>query len=65
MTVTAFAVTVFLGCSGGGNQLRKLQEKPDGPTSEGTGIVLRYIDSGKVTALLKTCLLYTSPSPRD
>ncbi len=52
-TVTAIAVTVLLGCTGGGNQLRKLQQKPDGPTSEGTGIVLRYVDSGKVTALLR------------
>ncbi len=55
--VTAFAVTLFFSCKGKGEEIRKLRMKSDAPIAEGTGINLKYTDSGKVTAHLKTPLL--------
>ena len=52
--VTAFAVTLLLSCGERSGALKKLQQKSDGPTSEGTGIDLHYVDSGNVKAHLKT-----------
>ena len=55
--VTAFAVTLFfLSCTGKGDAVKQLQIKMDGPVSEGTGINMKYTDSGRVTAHLKTPL---------
>ena len=52
--VTAIAVTFLLmGCGERSQDLKRFQAKPDGPTSEGTGIDMRYLDSGKVKAHLK------------
>lgn len=50
--VTAFAVTLFFSCKGKGEEIRKSRIKSDGPISEGTGINLKYTDSGKVTTHL-------------
>ncbi|WP_035334522.1 LPS export ABC transporter periplasmic protein LptC [Dokdonia sp. PRO95] len=52
--VTAFAVTLFLSCGDKGEEIRKMSIKSDGPVTEGRGINLKYTDSGKVTAHLKT-----------
>jgi len=55
--VTAFAVTLCFSCKGKGEEIRKSRIKSDAAIAEGTGINLKYIDSGKVTAHLKTPLL--------
>lgn len=55
--VTAFAVTLCFSCKGKGEEIRKMRIKSDAPIAEGTGINLKYTDSGKVTAHLKTPLL--------
>ena len=54
------------------HSMKKLFDKPDAPLSvapvsiEGDYAVAGWIQSGKGgRALLKNCLLYTSPSPRD
>ncbi|ANH59035.1 MULTISPECIES: LPS export ABC transporter periplasmic protein LptC [Dokdonia] len=52
--VTAFAVTLFLSCDSKADDIRRLSMKSDGPVTEGRGINLKYVDSGKVTAHLKT-----------
>ncbi len=51
--VTAFAVTLFFSCKGKGEEIRKSRIKSDGPIAQGTGINLKYTDSGKVTSHLK------------
>ncbi len=55
--VTAFAVTLCFSCKGKGEEIRKMRIKSDAAIAEGTGINLKYVDSGKVTAHLKTPLL--------
>ncbi|MEP0266806.1 LPS export ABC transporter periplasmic protein LptC [Dokdonia sp.] len=55
--VTAFAVTLCFSCKGKGEEIRKMRMKSDAAIAEGTGINLKYTDSGKVTAHLKTPLL--------
>jgi len=52
--VTAIAVTLFLGCKDASGDIQRFNQKSDGPSSEGEGIVLRYTDSGKVIATLIT-----------
>lgn len=52
--VTAFAVTLFFSsCKGRGEEIRKSRIKSDAPIAQGTGINLKYTDSGKVTTHLK------------
>ncbi len=51
--VTAFAVTLFLSCDRG-EEIRQMSIRSDGPVTEGTGINLKYTDSGKLTAHLRT-----------
>lgn len=51
--VTAIAVTLFLGCDRA-EEIRAMSIKSDAPTTEGTGIDMKYVDSGKVTSHLKT-----------
>lgn len=52
--VTAFAVTLLLSCDGKADDIRKMNIKSDAPASEGRGIDLKYTDSGRVTAHMKT-----------
>lgn len=52
--VTAFAVTLFFSCQDASSSLHKYRQRNDGPSSEGEGILLKYTDSGKVVATLKT-----------
>lgn len=52
--VIAFAVTLFFNsCKGRGEEVRKFNVKSDAPVSQGTGINLKYTDSGKVTTHLR------------
>lgn len=55
--VTAFAVTLCFSCKGKGEEIRKSRIKSDGPIAEGTGINLKYTDSGKVTSHLKAAYM--------
>lgn len=55
--VTAFAVTLFLSCKGKGEEVRKMNLKSDAPVSEGRGLDVKYTDSGRVTATMKTPLM--------
>lgn len=52
--VTAIAVTLLLSCGDKGDEIRQMSVKSDGPVTEGRGINLKYTDSGKVTAHLRT-----------
>ncbi len=52
--VTAFAVTLFFACSNHGGDLQRFNQHGDGPAAKGEGIVLKYTDSGKVAATLRT-----------
>lgn len=52
--VTAFAVTLFLSCKGKGEEIRRMNIKSDAPVSEGRGLDMKYTDSGRVTATLRT-----------
>ena len=52
--VTAFAVTLFLSCKGKGEEVRKMNIKSDAPISEGRALDMKYTDSGRVTAHMKT-----------
>lgn len=52
--VTATAVTLFLSCDGQAEDIRRMNLRSDAPASEGRGIDLKYTDSGKVTAHMKT-----------
>ncbi len=52
--VTAVAVTLLLGCDGKADEIRAMSMKSDAPATEGRGINMKYVDSGKVTAHLKT-----------
>ncbi len=54
--VTAFAVTLLLSCDRD-KEIRALGIKSDAPVSETTGINLKYTDSGKVTAHMKSPLM--------
>ncbi|MGO4912337.1 LPS export ABC transporter periplasmic protein LptC [Leeuwenhoekiella sp. W20_SRS_FM14] len=55
--VTALAVTLFFSCGNSSEELQKFNQRTDGPSAEGEGVVLKYTDSGKVVATLKTPLL--------
>lgn len=49
--VTAVVVTLFfVGCTGKGEAVQRMNRKLEGPASVGTGINGKYTDSGKVTA---------------
>ncbi|WP_416444610.1 LPS export ABC transporter periplasmic protein LptC [Leeuwenhoekiella sp. A16] len=52
--VTAFAVTLFFSCANKSGEIQRFRQKADGPSAEGEGIVLKYTDSGKVVATLRT-----------
>ncbi|WP_051907761.1 LPS export ABC transporter periplasmic protein LptC [Flavimarina sp. Hel_I_48] len=52
--VAAFAVTLFFACGNNAEELQRFSQRTDGPAAKGEGIVLRYTDSGKVKATLKT-----------
>jgi len=55
--VTAVAVTLFFSCGNSSEDLQKFTQRTDGPSAEGEGVLLKYTDSGKVVATLKTPLL--------
>lgn len=55
--VTALAVTLFLSCKGGGDEVRKMNIKSDAPVSEGRNLDVKYTDSGKVTVTMKAPLM--------
>ena len=64
--VTALAVTFLFSCSHHSGDIQRFNQRGDGPSAEGEGIVLKYIDSGKVVATLRTLDLLdygTSPFP--
>jgi len=51
--VTAFAVTMFFSCQSNAPKLDK-NFMEDAPIAEGYGVHLKYTDSGRLTAILKT-----------
>jgi len=55
--VTALAVTLFFSCGDNSGAIQKFNQRGDGPSAEGEGVVLKYTDSGKVVATLKTPLI--------
>ena len=55
--VTAFAVTLFFSCGNSAEDIQKFNQRSDGPSAEGEGVLLKYTDSGKVVATLKTPLI--------
>ncbi len=52
--VAAFAVTLFFACANNAGELQSFNRRAEGPAATGEGIVLRYTDSGKVVATLRT-----------
>ena len=52
--VAAFAVTFFFACANNSVELQRFNQRAEGPAAKGEGIVLRYTDSGKVVATLRT-----------
>ncbi|MDP5043907.1 MAG: LPS export ABC transporter periplasmic protein LptC, partial [Leeuwenhoekiella sp.] len=50
-------MTLFFSCGNSSEELQKFNQRTDGPSAEGEGVVLKYTDSGKVVATLKTPLL--------
>ena len=52
--VAAVAVTFFFACANNSEELQRFNQRADGPAAKGEGIVLRYTDSGKVKATLRT-----------
>tara|TARA_B100000378_G_scaffold28072_1_gene21279 strand:+ start:3584 stop:4174 length:591 start_codon:yes stop_codon:yes gene_type:complete len=55
--VTAFAVTLFFSCGNDTGEIQKFNQRSEGPSAEGEGVLLKYTDSGKVVATLKTPLI--------
>ena len=55
--VTAFAVTLFFSCGNNTEAIQKFNQRSEGPSAEGEGVLLKYTDSGKVVATLKTPLI--------
>ena len=55
--VTAFAVTLFFSCGNNAEDIQKFNQRSEGPSAEGEGVLLKYTDSGKVVATLKTPLI--------
>jgi len=55
--VTAFAVTLFFSCGNNAESIQKFNQRSEGPSAEGEGVLLKYTDSGKVVATLKTPLI--------
>ena len=55
--VTAFAVTLFFSCGNSAGEIQKFNQPSDGPSTEGKGVLLKYTDSGRVVATLKTPLI--------
>jgi LPS export ABC transporter protein LptC len=52
--VAAFAVTLFFACANNSGELQRFNQRAEGPAATGAGLVLRYTDSGKVVATLRT-----------
>ena len=50
----ALVMTLFFACTHHSGDLQRFNQQADGPAAEGTGIVLKYTDSGKVVATLRT-----------
>ncbi|MAW97166.1 MAG: LPS export ABC transporter periplasmic protein LptC [Leeuwenhoekiella sp.] len=55
--VTAFAVTLFFSCGNNAESIQQFNQRSEGPSAEGEGVLLKYTDSGKVVATLKTPLI--------
>lgn len=47
-------MTLFFSCTDASSNLQRFNQRGDGPAAEGEGIILKYTDSGKVVATLKT-----------
>ncbi len=62
--VTVLAVTMLFSCEGNLNRVRALEIPSDSPQAIGTNINLKYTDSGRVVATLKSTRLldYTNLS---
>lgn len=52
--VTAFAVTLFFSCQSETSQTNSYRIDDDAPIAEGFEINLKYTDSGRLTAILRT-----------
>ena len=52
--VTTLVVTMLFSCEGNLKGVQQMEIPEDAPQSIGTGINLKYIDSGKVVATLKS-----------
>lgn len=53
----ALGMTLFFACSHHSGDLQRFNQHDDGPAATGEGIVLKYTDSGKVVATLRTPLM--------
>ena len=60
--VTVFAVTLFFSCKNKGSNSLDITNFEDAPDAVGKEIHLKYTDSGRLTAILKTPVIldYTS-----
>ncbi|MHA7056364.1 LPS export ABC transporter periplasmic protein LptC [Aquimarina sp. M1] len=52
--VTVFAVTLFFSCQSNSSQTNNYITTDDAPMAEGYELNLKYTDSGRLTAILKT-----------
>ncbi|MFD2563037.1 LPS export ABC transporter periplasmic protein LptC [Aquimarina rubra] len=52
--VTAFAVTLFFSCQSNSSETNNYLITEDAPMAEGYELNLKYTDSGRLTAILKT-----------
>ena len=50
-------MTLFFSCGNSTGELQKFNQRSEGPSAEGEGVLLKYTDSGKVVATLKTPLI--------
>lgn len=47
-------MTLFFSCGNKSSEIQRFSQRSDGPAAEGEGVVLKYTDSGKVVATLRT-----------
>ncbi len=52
--VTLIGVTMLFSCEGNLNEVRALQNPADAPAGTANGILMKYTDSGRVVATLKS-----------
>ena len=56
--VTAFAVTLFFSCGNNTEAIQKFNQRSEGPSAEGEGVLLKYTDSGRLAANLVSPKMY-------